>query len=41
MLISNSRNKYLIRYLLTDENIVNEYYVKFWNNYCIIVNKMI
>jgi hypothetical protein len=29
MLISNSRNKYLIRYLLTDENIVNEYYVKF------------
>ena len=27
--ISKSSNKYLVRYLLTDENIINEYYVKF------------
>ena len=29
MIISKSETKYLIRYLLTDENIINEYYVKF------------
>ena len=41
MIISKSETKYLIRYLLTDENIINEYYVKFWNSYCIINNKMV
>ena len=29
IIISKSSNKYLVRYLLTDENIINEYYVKF------------
>ena len=29
MVISLSDSKYLVRYLLTDENIINEYYVKF------------
>lgn len=29
IIVSKSRSKYLIRYLLIDENIINEYYVKF------------
>ena len=29
MVISLTNSKYLVRYLLTDDNIVNEYYVKF------------
>ncbi len=29
LLISNNKNKYLVRYLLEDENVVNEYFVKF------------
>jgi len=41
MVIEASNTKYLVRYLLIDENIINEYYVKFWNNSCIINNKMI
>ena len=41
MVISLTKKDYLVRYLLTDENIINEYYVKFWNNCCIIINKMI
>lgn len=41
IIISKSITKYLVRYLLTDENIINEYYVKFWNNCCIIFDKMI
>ncbi len=39
--IDKSNSKYLVRYLLTDENIINEYYVKFWNNCCIISYKMV
>ena len=27
--VSSTLSKYLVRYLLTDENIINEYYVKF------------
>ena len=30
LVITQSLSKYLVRYLLTDENIINEYYVKFW-----------
>lgn len=29
LVISSSSRKYLVRYLLMDENIINEYYVKF------------
>ena len=29
MIIEASSTKYLVRYLLVDENIINEYYVKF------------
>ena len=29
MVISLTKKDYLVRYLLTDENIINEYYVKF------------
>ena len=39
--ISKSLKDYLVRYLLIDEDIINEYYVKFWNNYCIMFDKMI
>ena len=41
LVVSKSLKEYLVRYLLTDENVINEYYVKFWNKYCIIMNKMI
>ena len=39
--VSKTKSKYLVRYLLVDDDILNEYYVKFWNNSCIISNKMI
>ncbi len=29
LVVSKRKNDYLVRYLLTDENIINEYYVKF------------
>lgn len=29
LIVSKRKNDYLVRYLLTDENIINEYYVKF------------
>ena len=29
LVIRSASKKYLVRYLLTDENIINEYYVKF------------
>jgi hypothetical protein len=29
MVINKSSSKYLVRYLLIDENVINEYYVKF------------
>ena len=29
MIISKSKKKFLVRYLLSDEKIINEYYVKF------------
>ena len=35
LVISLSDSEYLIRYLLKDDNVINEYYVKFWNNCCI------
>ena len=41
MEILSTDKSYLVRYLLVDENIINEYYVKFWNNCCIIKNKMV
>jgi len=41
IICNSSKNKFLVRYLLVDENIINEYYVKFWNNCCIIKNKMV
>ena len=37
IVISKSLTKYLVRYMLIDENIINEYYVKFWNICCIIL----
>lgn len=37
IIISKSLTKYLVRYVLIDENIINEYYVKFWNICCIIL----
>ena len=37
IVISKSLTKYLVRYVLIDENIINEYYVKFWNICCIIL----
>lgn len=41
MEISRTKKSYLVRYLLTDENIINEYYVKLWYNCCIISYKML
>ena len=39
--ISNTSKIYSVKYLLIDENIINEYYVKLWYNCCIISDKMI
>ena len=39
--ISNTSKVYSVKYLLIDENIINEYYVKLWYNCCIISDKMI